>query len=279
MGNTGTLLIGYDVEKTSECAAFLTKAREVHREYNAPFTVFALGACIAAEPAAFTQSAADPLVDIAQHTWSHVLLKTVVIDDGEKVEMVRGAPLEQIEDEVRRTAQIIEQVCDVTCAGLTGPWAYYRGLMDRPDILDILHDLGIRYLRTYGRDANDFQPVSLDIQPFWYNTQGFPDMLECMIHGWQDVYLRSRLGWEHTEAFAQAVAADMDAASSRGLVLSWGSHDWSSLRADPDLTIIRRLLSHARAIGMEIVSYRDYWERRRLEQQSAPAAIASAGSA
>ncbi len=261
MATRGTLLVGYDVEKTTECAAFLERMADIHEEMNAPCTVFALGTCLLAEPDAFEAAAENPLIDMAQHTWSHIPLKTVVIEDGQSVEVIRGGSLEQIRDEVSRASQAIESICGVPCCGITGPWAYYRGLADRPDVLEVLYDGGIRYVRSYGRNEKDFQPVSTSIQPFWYAPQGFPDVLECMVHGWNDVYLRSRVGWSNLQGFLDQMKSDLDHAAERGLVFSWGSHDWSCLREDPSLSLIRGILSHARDIGMQVLNYRQFWTR------------------
>jgi len=269
-------LIGYDVEKTTDCAEFLSRMLPIHTGLQAPCTLFALGSCVAAEPDAFRHAADSPLVDIAQHTWSHILLKTVVIDDGEKVELVRGADLLRIAEETARTSEVIRTVCGRECQGITGPWTYYRGLMDRPDILEVLHDAGIRYLRTWGRNEKDYQPVSPDIPPFWYGVQGFPDMLECMVHGWQDVYLRNTCGWSNTQAFVDHMKADLAAASAQNQVFSWSSHDWSSLREDPDLTIVRQILTCARELGMEILSPRIYWARMEVLRRRTLEVVASA---
>lgn len=261
MAVNGTLLVGYDVEKTGECAQFLGKVTQLHEQLDAPCTIFAVGSCVASEPAAFEQTASHPLIDIAQHTWSHILLKTVVIDDGNSVEVIRGASLDQIEEDIMRAKDAIENICGIECLGLTGPWCYYRGLMDRPDILEILHKNGIRYTRTFGRNEKDYQPVSVDLQPFWYGPQGFPDILECMVHGWQDIYLRSLVGWANIQDFVDQMKVSLAYASDNNLVFSWCSHDWSNLREDPNLAIIQGVLSAARDLGMEILSYKQFWTR------------------
>lgn len=274
MAGKGTLLVGYDVENEAQCADFLTRMTSVHEEFEAPCTVFALGCCLVSQPQAFEEAASNRLVDIAQHTWSHILLKTIVVQEDGKTELVKGASVDQIEDEIVRTNDALASICGVTCVGLTGPWCYYRGLMDRLDLLQILRTNGIRYLRTYGRNERDFQPVSIDLQPFWYDLQGFPDMLECMVHGWHDVYLRARVGWDNIDAFVDYMKVDLNYASENDLVFSWSSHDWSALREDPTLWVVRGVLRHARDLGMEIVSYKDYWSRRdkeRLNQARAAA--------
>jgi len=169
-------------------------------------------------------------------------------------------PLSQIEDEVGRTSDLIRRYFGRECTGITGPYAYYRGLADRPDILEILHGLGIRFTRTYGRDHHDFQPVSFDIQPFRYAPQGFPDMLEFPIHGWQDVYWREMNGWGNLRGYREYLEECLSRTAEQGLTWSYGSHDWSSIREDPDMTVMRSLLRSADLIGVPTISYLEYYE-------------------
>ena len=96
----------------------------------------------------------------------------------------------------------------VECIGLTGPWCYYRGLRDRPDILQVLWEEGIRFTRTDGRNERDWHPVAIDLQPYWYDALGFPEMLEIPIHGWHDCVIRGEvLGWEDLDGYVASVQA------------------------------------------------------------------------
>lgn len=269
MPKKGSLLIGYDVEDQTQCKQFLNTLSRVHNDLQTPCTVFALGTCVEALPDVFAQLADNPLVDIGQHTWSHVLLKTVVVEEEGKTEVIASASPSVIEEETLRAAAIIENVCGQPCTGLSGPWGYYRGLMDRPDLLTVLQRCGIRYLRSYGRNERDWQPVSCDLQPFWYSAQGYPDILEVFLHGWQDVYLRSRLGWDDVDRFVDYLFQDLNYASQNNLAFSWGCSDWSALRKDPELEIIRRVIGHARELGMEILSCGNYYTRQEAARLKA----------
>ena len=91
---------------------------------------------------------------------------------------VEGGSLKVIRKEVKMANNSLKKYLDVTCQGIRGPYGYYRGLSDRPHILLILHEEGIRFTSTYLRNEDDWQPVPLEAQPFWYGLQGFPDMLE-----------------------------------------------------------------------------------------------------
>lgn len=270
-----TFLIGYDVEHQDPAVTrtFLERAVDVHTRLQAPATFFVVGRTLEANKDAFRAIAGDPLFDIQQHTYSHVLLKTVCQENEQGIRLFPGATLEQIREEVQRTNALLAETLGVSCRGLTGPYNYYRGLMDRPDILDILWDCGIRYLRTYGRDAHDWQPVPFDVQPFWYSAQGFPGMLEMGITGWQDCILREQLGWSNLDGYLAAVMPDLDQIARRDLVWSYVQHDWSSIREDPSMRLTGDLLRAVQDRGVEIVHYGTYYERMLTHRAPELAAV------
>ncbi|MCX6377152.1 MAG: polysaccharide deacetylase family protein [Armatimonadetes bacterium] len=254
------LLIGYDVEamgRPEVTRAFLRKAEDVHREH--PCTLFLVGKVIEENLADLERLAGNPMFDFQQHTYSHRLLKTVCMEKDGEITVYRGMPFAEIEDEVGRTCDLLKKHFGKECLGLTAPYCYYRGLADRPDILEVLHRLGIRFTRTYGRDEHDFQPVAFEIQPFWYEPQGYDDILEFPIHGWQDVYWRGINGWENVEGYTRYLLQCLDCAAERDLVWSHGSHDWSSVKDDPDMTIIRAVLDAADRRGVRVQSYLDFY--------------------
>lgn len=263
------LLIGYDVEamgRPEVTRAFLSKAQEVHREH--PCTLFLVGKVIEENVRELEKLAGNPMFDFQQHTYSHTLLKTVCIENEGKVEVIRGVSLGEIEEEVGRTSELLRKYFGKECLGITGPWCYYRGLADRPDILEILHRLGIRFTRTYGRDHHDFQPVAFEIQPFWYEPQGFGDMLEVLIHGWQDVYWRGIHGWEKVREYTDFLLGCLEYVNERGLVWSHGSHDHSSMNSDPDMTIIRTLLQKADERNVSVLHYAQYYGQRMVHKDN-----------
>lgn len=259
----GVFLIGYDVEsgEPDVTARFLERVRVVHEVAGVPATLFVVGRTALRHGPALRELAAHPLFDVQQHTFSHVLLKTVCQENEEGVRVFPGGSLQEAADDVRRGQQALREACGVTCTGLTGPYNYYRGLSDRPDLLRACRDEGIRFLRCDGRDAHDWQPVPLDRQPYWYGPQGFPDLLECCLHGWQDCILRERLGWERTREYVAAVEGWIREAARRGLVYSYCQHDWSSLRADPTLAATAEILTAAKS-ALRCLSYRDFYAER-----------------
>jgi peptidoglycan/xylan/chitin deacetylase (PgdA/CDA1 family) len=258
-----TFLFGYDVEHQDRqvTGPFLKRAAELHREYGVPATLFVLGETLERNVDALAELADDPLFDIQQHTYSHKPLKTLLQQNGRGTELIVGGSLERTREEVSRTSELLADVLGVHCTGLTGPYTYYRGLADRPDVLQVLDECGIRFLRTYGRNERDWQPVSFEVQPFRYSLQGFPDMVEYGIQGWADCLLREELGWDDHDGYLLELRRNLDLVTRRDLVWSYLQHDWSSLRGDPDMTLTDTLLREVRDRGIESLRYVDHYER------------------
>jgi hypothetical protein len=162
----------------------------------------------------------------------------------------------------------------VPCIGLTGPWCYYRGLRDRPDILQVLWKEGIRFTRTDGRNERDWHPVSIDLQPYWYDALGFPDVLEIPIHGWHDCVIRDEvLGWDDVDGYVESVRPYLDRAAAEDSIFSLCQHDWSSIRADPQMRATEALIHYAQERGLRFMSYRacyDECKDRRGKSATSP---------
>jgi peptidoglycan/xylan/chitin deacetylase (PgdA/CDA1 family) len=267
-----TLMIGYDVEAHGNPAvtrAFLDAAFALHTELNAPCTLFLLGKVVEQNAEQLEPFVGHPLFDLQQHTYSHKLFKTVCMeDDSGKVTVYRGASLAEVEEDVARGRDVMIRLLGVDPIGVCGPYNYYRGLSDRPDILEVLHRHGIRFLRTYGRNERDYQPTPFSVQPFWYAPQGFPDMLELPIQGYQDYYLRWMVGWDDIHLYIQRLMRHVRAVAQRNLAWSYCQHDGSN-RGDPQMTIIRALIGEARNLGMDVLSHRQFYDRALVSRQFA----------
>lgn len=259
------LLLGYDVEwgEPEVTRAFLQQAMRVHESMEAPCTFFATGRTLEKNVEAFKAVAARPdLFDIQSHTYSHTLLKTVCQDRDGEITIFRGGSIEVLRDEISRSVELTRDLLGLEVIGLCGPYCYYRGLCDRPDILEVAHDCGIRFTRTWGRNEKDWQPTELSLQPFWYEPQGFGDILELPVHGWQDCIWRDEYGWANIRGFLDYQCSLVDEAAKRDSVLNLCAHDWSSIREDPELTITAGILSHARKRGLRIMSFKRYYEEQ-----------------
>jgi peptidoglycan/xylan/chitin deacetylase (PgdA/CDA1 family) len=290
--NAGALLIGYDTESGTgwiperPVVSVTTSSRrwlnvfkrsmatmlKIHTEMDVPATIFICGRTLVSGTD-YVRPFIDfnNLFDIEQHTYSHVLLKTVVVEDKENSAYARrpteryveGAPLEIIRKEVKTANRALKKYLGVTCRGIRGPYGYYRGLSDRADILKILHEEGIRFTSTYLRNQYDWQPVPMEVQPFWYELQGFPDMLEIPGQGWADCIWREIYGWTNREKYGEYLKSAVDEIRRKHLM--WGTvfHDYSFIRSDPTGRLMRGLIRYARENDVKILNYAQFYEQQR----------------
>ena len=203
----GKLIFGIDVETADENAKGFAKfGAELFNELECPVTWYVTGKTLQAYPGEF--KAIDSgiersgFIDIQAHTYNHILLKTVLlkVPEGKTVHgntdwyYVEGSSPEVIDEDLGRCQRVFQDVLGRRAIGLTTPWGYYRGLADRPDLLRIVDKHGFKILRAFGRDENDCNPVPLEWKPYFHEVQGFPHILETMIHGFQDDFYWEMIG-------------------------------------------------------------------------------------
>lgn len=265
-----TFLIGYDTEHRDPevTRRFLTAARRVHEDLEAPGSFFIVGRTLRQSPDQFAALVGHPLFDLQQHTENHLLLKTVYQENEAGVTVFRGGSVDEVRADVAAAQQTFDEILGFRPIGLTGPYNYYRGLCDRPDLIQIVHDEGIRFLRTWGRNEHDWQPTPF-FAPFSLEKLGFPDVWEYGIHGWQDCILRKEFGWANLDDYFARVRADIDQVVANDGTFSYCQHDWSSTWEDPDLTLTRRILAYAKEQGMRVVNYATHYR----EQVPTPATV------
>ena len=264
-GMTGTVLIGYDIEKSFEPAVtlqFVERVIEAQRELQVPATFFILGRCIEASKDALLLLKKEPLFELQQHTYSHIGIKTLwqVKPDGTS-RFEPGAPLDAIEDEIKKTNRLLKDSLGVDCQGIAVPRGFYRGLGDRPDLLALFRRNGIHYMRSFSRNEKDWQPVPLDVQPFFYDVQGFPEILEFPVQGWQDCLWYETHG-KDKRGYALYLKEMADQTKKRGLTWSFVQHDWSTIVYDPDFSVTKQFILYARDLGISFMTHRDYYNAR-----------------
>jgi len=281
---SGTLLIGYDVEGLIEGSrwvraysdpesvtqVFLARVEEVHYRYKVPCTLFVLGQVLEKNVGHFQKLNGNSMFDIQQHTYSHIRLKTIVQECNNPGKVFKGGvkvfkadALQDIAKDVRKASSLLKRYLNVNCLGLAGPNGYYRGLSDKPEVLQILQDVGIRFIRTYARNEHDWQPVSLDTQPFWYKPQGFPEILELPAQDWQDCIYREIHGWKNTEGYLSHLKLSLDYVVTHDLTWSVCFHDFASIRDDPKMDIICGLIDYARKKHVRIMSCEEYYQENK----------------
>ena len=265
---SGTLILGYDVETASESTAgFLRGARALHERFSAPWTIYLTGQTLERRLRDVQEVASDPLLTIAQHTYSHILLRSVHMRPGdgkpihgEESEFHKqGASLPQIRDELEKTQALMRDLLGLECRGLTGPWAYHQGLAPRPDILQVVYESGIRWVRTNGRDSRGCNPTPFSEQPFFYDEQGYPDILELGVQGYQDDFYWERFDdRRHGSTYPDYLLATLEEVSRHDWVWNVCSHDHGTPTKEAfDATKavwLGPLIARAKELGIRMVS-------------------------
>ena len=72
----------------------------------------------------------------------------------------------------------------------------YRGLRDRPDLLEVIRASGLRYVTSWGRNEDNGNPTPWEVQPFTYADEGFPEILELPFQFWLDVVWFDQYGYD-----------------------------------------------------------------------------------
>lgn len=262
-----TFLLGYNIESGDETRPgvveqFLRTASALHRDLALPFTFFIRGKTLEAHPHAFrrVRDECGDLVDLQQHTYAGLPLKTVCQENHKGIQVFRGLSPEQCRDSLARTNDLMRDILGVRPVGLGAPLGHYRGLADELMILEVLQECGIRFVRSWTRNAHDWSPLSFEAQPFVYDRQGFPGIMEIPGQGWPDHLLRDALGLAEVEKYVQHMCKDLDYVAARELTWSCVAHDWASVLEDPGMHAVRAILEHAQRLDFRILTHRAYYE-------------------
>lgn len=224
------VIVGYTIERSlapQETRAALEHIWAQHTARNVPATLFLLGRSIETNHEDLLRFAGTDLFDLAQHTYSHIGFKDIREDRGDgQIRHVPGASPECIRQEIERTNQLIARRFGRRCVGVEGARGYYLGLLDRPDLVSLLIDLGAHYCVTYCRNQAGWNPVDLDVQPFWYTTATGGRLLEIPNQGWQDAAFIKVHGAHAVTDYFRFCCGCLDTVVTRDLRVAFIMHDW-----------------------------------------------------
>lgn len=283
----GTILVGYDTETAAvgealslftespnfplyamaleppTCGEALALLTEVHEDVGVPATLFVCGRTLlhALEPVRAAQ--ATGLFDIQQHTFSHVPFKDIVYSPQPgMVATIPASPAVALREELAVTSRLIRDHLATECVGVRTPFGYHEGLRGRPDLVEIIHDAGLRYVTSWGRNADNGNPTPW-VQPFTYADEGFPDILELPFQFWLDVVWFDQHGYDTGPAYLEALKGAVDVVAAEDLVYGACFHDWVALASDERrVGWLRGFLRYALEQGVEVTTYTEYWRRR-----------------
>ena len=235
-----------------------------HEALGVSGTLFVCGRTLLHALPALRKANDNPLMDIQQHTYSHILFK----DDTWRGGLFPQAPDEALDHELKATSALLKQHLDVDCIGLRTPHGYYKGLTDRPDRLQLLDDAGIRFVSSWGRNDQHDNPSPLDVQPFWYDEQGYPEILELPFQHWLDGFWFEEYGIEKGAEFLEVLKEGIDEVVEKDLVYGACFHEWAMIRYNEAGTgWARGAMEYALEQGVEVMSYGDYYARE-LEKRA-----------
>lgn len=281
-----TILVGYDTETAAvgealslftespnfplyakalepeTCAEALELLAEVHASVGVPATLFVCGRTLlhALEPVRGAH--ATGLFDVQQHTFSHVPFKDIVYSPAPGlVGTIPAAPAVALLEELSFTSRLLRDHVGVECVGIRTPFGYHRGLLGRPDLLEIVRAAGLRYVTSWGRNEENGNPTPW-VQPFTYADEGYPDVLELPFQFWLDVVWFDRHGYDTGTAFLDALRDAVDHIAEHDLVYGACFHDWVMLASDERrVGWLQGFLRYAVEQGVEVTTYTDYWRR------------------
>ncbi len=263
----GYLAVSPQAERPGVLSPFLMRVAQLHREREFPFTLFVRGKLIEPLQADFqrVRDLCGELVDFEQAAWDGRPLKTVCRENHRGVKVVPAGDVEACMAGIARTMDAMDRVLGERPPGLAAPLGYYRGLSDRPDLLYRLHALGVRFVRSWTRNARDWSPVPFETQPFFYEPQGFAEMLEIPGQG-EFAIEECEAGLRRNgERFLHHVQKDLDYVTAKKLTWSLVQHDWCAMMDDPEMRITASVLDHIRQRDIEPLTHRGLYERVRAQ--------------
>jgi peptidoglycan/xylan/chitin deacetylase (PgdA/CDA1 family) len=281
-----TILIGYDTETAAvgealarmtgspdfdryeaaldprRCVDALELLTEIHASVGVPATLFVCGRTLLHALDAVRKADRSGSFDVQQHTFSHVPFKDIeYAPEPGVVARIPASPPEALREELAFTSRLIREQLGRDCVGLRTPFGYYRGLRDRPDLLELVRGAGLRYVTSWGRNEDNGNPTPW-VQPFFYEEEGYPDILEVPFQFWLDVVWFDTHGYDTGPQFLEALKGAVDEVAARNLVYAACFHEWVALASRAEETgWLRGFLTYACDSGVEVTTYTDFWRR------------------
>jgi peptidoglycan/xylan/chitin deacetylase (PgdA/CDA1 family) len=276
------LVIGYDWERCGReghpphkirsdrqlAQKGLTIISQVHQEYDAPFTLFALGKML--EIPELCASLLEELeshhlrsiIDVQGHGYSHRPFKSLHGNN----------PLgsDEIRHELMVTRSLIKEKLGYEITGLRTPLGTYRGLQGEDDTLRILAELDFAFVSSDLRNEKDLFPSpwydenGAFRQPYFYDQDKYPNLLEIPTQGWTDNALKGQSSTTKVEVHTLRQELELhlehlDFALENNLAYTPLCHPWAVATNDEDGFVIRGMLDYALEKGVHVVSYQQLY--------------------
>lgn len=261
---------GSDVPSCLEACRAIVKR---HHEHQMPATFFLVGEALLKSRSEFRDLLDNPLFEVASHTWSHVLLQDHPFG-------TKAVPHAQALEEIRRSKEAVEDVFGRPCIGFRPAYAFVDGFRGNRPLLEAIVDAGYRYTASvaWGQDYSLPAPVA---EPFTYESDGFPGLIEFPACGWHENLLKGNnriqgmgplrlalfpppfpdamppgLITTVEEEFRYNNKVFIDRAVQQNAThvsLVW--HPWSLGMFDPAMDMLDRTFGYVRELGMEATTF------------------------
>jgi len=273
----------YDVEYMRDVEYSLRALEsvvKVHRRMEAPATFCLIGKLLGEAGPRYAELLRDEMFDVHSHTYTHMQLKRT--SDSEP-----PVDLEQARDEIQRTAALLEQHLGVAKPGLRTPGGFYRGLRGAPEVLALLAELGVPFVSSDARGPMETVPAPLT-EPYWYDEDGFPNMLELPAHDWHENVLKGHnlvpchwppvLPWGYPSLPPKTPQEEFEVyRKSLHGVLELGMtyysppmHPWSVYRFNAEARTVELILEEVRRMDMPITTFSAVHRQLRAQREAQP---------
>lgn len=213
---------------------------KIHKKHNIGGTIFILGKLIELCNKEIKKLFSKYSIDIQQHTYSHILFKK------DKYRRKIPASLIEIKREIKITNDLIKKYLEVDVIGLSTPIGFYNGLKDEREILKILKNEGIKFIKSDSRAPGNELPGPFIVngklkQPYFYEN----GLLELTGQGWHDCVIKGLVPHEMPKKIVKNPVEelryyinDLKFAIKNALIYSPTFHPWSIAMKDPNGFVI-----------------------------------------
>ncbi len=237
----------------------------IHKKYDIGGTIFILGRLLELCNKEIKDLFSKYLLDIQQHTYSHVLFK----EDNYRKRL--PASHQEIRHEIKITNELIKKYLEIDVIGLSAPIGFHNGLKDEKEILKILKSEGIKFIKSDSRGPENELPGPFIVngclkQPYFYKN----GILELTGQGWHDCIIKGLVSHEKPKKIAKNPIEelryyidDLDFALKNNLIYSPSFHPWSIAMKDPKGFVIDNLIAYAIKNDVEIMSASELYHKIR----------------
>ncbi len=252
-----------------ESLAALVRLTEILRAHQVKATFFLVGRLLEVAGDAYRVLLQGEGHDLECHTYSHHPIHA-------------GHPLSEspaeAEKSIRRGLDLMEQWFGERPLGLCAPGGSPTGLRRQPEILRVIWEAGLRFVKSDNLASSETPMLPSRIHPYAYAEEGYPDLWRLPGVGWHCTLTLPRAPGDWTprpvvpggppfphaprtpEDHLAWVRQELDYVRAHGCQFSPSWHPWSLYRFDPSLTVVDFLLTYAREHKMPVKTYRQVYE-------------------